>query len=48
MAAEGRLQMSVFSRFDRKIKVAAFGVQGLDKAVAWLPTDSSIHLSCKQ
>lgn len=48
MAAQGRLQMSVFSKFDRKIKVAAFGVQGLDKAVAWLPTDSSIHLSCKQ
>lgn len=47
MAVEGRLQMSVFSRFARKIKVSAFGVQELDKSVVWLPADRSIHHSCE-
>lgn len=47
MAEEGRLQMCVFFTFDRKIKVSAFGVQEFDKAVAWLPRDISVRLSCK-
>lgn len=49
MAEEGRLQMcGVSFTFDTKIKVSAFSVQKFDKAVAWLPTDSSVHLSCEQ
>lgn len=47
MAEEGRLQICGFFTFDRKIKESAFGVQEFAKAIAQLPRDISVRLSCK-